>query len=437
MNNSSLLDNKRLIIYSLRNILLLIVIIMNNNTKAQSQFSDSTIIHFLKRQNITFSSNNSIALLINGQEKFNDLFKAIEQARSSIHLEYFNFRNDSINKILIKKLSKKAKQGIEVRAIFDGFGNFSNNKPMTSKQLKLIRSQGIEIYEFKPIQFPWIHDIFNRDHRKIVIIDGKIGYIGGMNIADYYIKGTKKIGEWHDLHCRIEGDEINTLQKIFLRMWFIVSGENVSGAKYYRGINNADYIKGLKPDTTKTAGKKLVGIINKEPKTSSKIIRQFYLNAIKAAKDSIKIINPYFTLNSSLMKELKNAAKRGVKVEILLSVKSDIPLTPDCGYYNAHKLMKKGCIVWIFKKGFHHTKIITVDGKFCSIGSANLNARSLRWDRELNAVIVDKHTTKELDKLFEQQKKDSFKLTEHIWKKWRTPWQRLRGLIAHLLSPFL
>ena len=151
MNNSSLLDNKRLIIYSLRNILLLIVIIMNNSTKAQSQFSDSTIIHFLKRQNITFSSNNSIALLINGQEKFNDLFKAIEQARSSIHLEYFNFRNDSINKILIKKLSKKAKQGIEVRAIFDGFGNFSNNKPMTSKQLKLIRSQGIEIYEFKPI----------------------------------------------------------------------------------------------------------------------------------------------------------------------------------------------------------------------------------------------------------------------------------------------
>ena len=124
-------------------------------------------------------------------------------------------------------------------------------------------------------------------------------------------------------------------------------------------------------------------------------------------------------------------------MEILLSVKSDIPLTPDCGFYNAHKLMKEGCIVWLYEKGFHHTKIITVDGQFCTVGSANLNARSLRWDREENAVIIDSCTTHELDTLFEAQKKDSFKLTETKWKQWRTPWQRFRGWFAHLLSPFL
>lgn len=399
--------------------------------------SDSSIVQQLKTKGLQFSNNNSVTLLTTGQEKFDDLFKAIDQARSSIHLEYFNFRNDSINKELINHLARKAKEGVEVRAIFDGFGNASNNRPMRKKHLREIREKGIEIYEFKPIAFPWIHDIFNRDHRKIAVIDGKIGYTGGMNVADYYIKGTKVVGEWHDMHCRIEGDAVNTLQKIFLQMWQKVSGQNIHGAKYYRGISNAEYIKGLKVDTCKSAGHQMVGILNREPHITKDIIRFFYEKAINDAKDSIKIINPYFTLSPKLRAALKNAAKRGVKVEIMLSVKSDIPLTPDCGYYNAHKLMKDGCTIWLFEPGFHHTKIILVDGKFCTIGSANLNARSLRWDREVNAVIVDKEVTKELDTIFESQKKRCFKLTGKKWNEWRTPWQKLKGKLGFLLSPFL
>ena len=403
----------------------------------QQTHSDSLIVKQLRTKGIQFSNNNSVTLLTTGQEKFDDLFKAIDQAHSSIHLEYFNFRNDSINNELITRLAKKAKEGIEVRAIFDGFGNASNNRPMRKRHLKEIRKKGIEIYEFKPMAFPWIQDIFNRDHRKIVVIDGKIGYTGGMNVADYYIKGTKAVGEWHDMHCRIEGDAVNTLQKIFLQMWNKVSGQNVHGAKYYRGISNANYIKGLKADTCKSTGHQMVGIINREPHVSKDIIRFFYEKAINDAKDSIKIINPYFTLSPKLRTALKNAAKRGVKVEIMLSVKSDIPLTPDCSYYNAHKLMKDGCTIWLFEPGFHHTKIILVDGKFCTIGSANLNSRSLRWDREVNAVVIDKGITKELDTIFENQKKKCFKLTEEKWNKWRTPWQKLKGKLGYFLSPFL
>ena len=403
----------------------------------QQTHSDSLIVKQLRTKGIQFSNNNSVTLLTTGQEKFDDLFKAIDQAHSSIHLEYFNFRNDSINNELITRLAKKAKEGIEVRAIFDGFGNASNNRPMRKRHLKEIRKKGIEIYEFKPMAFPWIQDIFNRDHRKIVVIDGKIGYTGGMNVADYYIKGTKAVGEWHDMHCRIEGDAVNTLQKIFLQMWNKVSGQNVHGAKYYRGISNANYIKGLKADTCKSAGHQMVGIINREPHVSKDIIRFFYEKAINDAKDSIKIINPYFTLSPKLRTALKNAAKRGVKVEIMLSVKSDIPLTPDCSYYNAHKLMKDGCTIWLFEPGFHHTKIILVDGKFCTIGSANLNSRSLRWDREVNAVVIDKGITKELDTIFENQKKKCFKLIEEKWNKWRTPWQKLKGKLGYFLSPFL
>ena len=399
--------------------------------------SDSLIVQKLRKKNVKFSHDNSVTLLMSGQEKFDDMFEAIRQARSSIHLEYFNFRNDSVAKLLFTILEAKAEQGVEVRALFDGFGNTSNNRPLKKSHLAAIRSHGVQIYEFNPVKFPWIDDIFNRDHRKIVVIDGQLAYTGGMNVADYYVNGTEQVGEWHDMHCRIEGEEVNTLQKIFLRMWKKVTGEEIHGAKYYRYGSKGGYFKGLKPDTTATRGRKMVGIINREPHTSNEIIREFYYNAINFARDSIKIINPYFTPSPRLKRALRKAAERGVKVELMLSVKSDIPLTPDCGFYNAHRLMKRGVKVWMFKPGFHHTKIIMVDGKFCTVGSANLNSRSLRWDYEENAVIVDKHTTKELSDLFERQKKDCFLLTPESWNSFRTRWQKFRGWFANLLSPFL
>lgn len=402
-----------------------------------AQTSDSLIVENLRNEGITFSHNNSVTLLMSGQEKFDDMFQAIRQARSSVHLEYFNFRNDSIASLLFRLLTQKAKEGVEVRALFDGFGNDSNNRPLKRKHLKQMRSVGIEIYEFDPVNFPWVNHVFHRDHRKIVVIDGKIAYTGGMNVADYYINGTEVVGEWRDMHCRIEGDEVNTLQKIFLRMWNKVTGQNVYGAKYYRGYHGADYITGLKPDTCCTAGKKMVGIINREPRVTNKIIRKFYTDAINEAKDSIKLVNPYLTLNNTLKRALRNAVKRGVKVEIMVSAHSDIPLTPDCVFYNVHNLMQHGVDVWIYKKGFHHTKIIMVDGRFCTVGSANLNARSLNFDYEENAVIIDPCTTKELNDMFERDKAESFKLTEETWDEWRTPWQKFVGWFASLLTPFL
>lgn len=402
-----------------------------------AQTSDSLIVENLRDEGITFSHNNSVTLLMSGQEKFDDMFQAIRQARSSVHLEYFNFRNDSIASLLFRLLAQKAKEGVEVRALFDGFGNDSNNRPLKRKHLKQMRSVGIEIYEFDPVNFPWVNHVFHRDHRKIVVIDGKIAYTGGMNVADYYINGTEVVGEWRDMHCRIEGDEVNTLQKIFLSMWNKVTGQNVYGAKYYRGYHGADYITGLKPDTCCTAGKKMVGIINREPRVTNKIIRKFYTDAINEAKDSIKLVNPYLTLNNTLKRALRNAVKRGVKVEIMVSAHSDIPLTPDCVFYNVHNLMQHGVDVWIYKKGFHHTKIIMVDGSFCTVGSANLNARSLNFDYEENAVIIDPCTTKELNDMFERDKAESFKLTEETWDEWRTPWQKFVGWFASLLTPFL
>lgn len=417
---------------------LLALLAISYTCLCSAQTSDSLIVNQLRSKGIRFSHNNSVTLLTNGQAKFDDLFQAVRQARSSIHLEYFNFRNDSIASLLFDLLAQKAKEGVKVRALYDGFGNSSNNRPLKKKHLKKIRDNGIEIYEFKPLKFPWFHAIFNRDHRKIVVIDGQIAYTGGMNVADYYIKGTEVVGSWNDMHCRIDGDEVNTLQAIFLKMWNKVSGQNIHGAEYFRAKKQDYLVEGLKPDTSATAYHKMVGIINREPHISKDIIRYFYVNAINDAKDSIKLISPYFTLSHQLKKALKNAAKRGVKVEIMLSTKSDVPLTPDCGFYNAHKLMKAGCKVWMYTPGFHHTKIIMVDGKFCTVGSANLNSRSLRWDYEENAVIIDPCTTAQLSAIFDRDKKDSFLLNEDNWRKWRTGGQRFKGwFAATFLTMFL
>ena len=399
--------------------------------------ADTLIMTRLREKGVTFSDDNAVTLLMNGQEKFDDLFKAIRQARSSVHLEYFNFRNDSIASLLFDILADKAAEGVEVRAMFDGFGNDSNNKPLKKRHLKNIRERGVEIVEYDPLDFPWVNHVFHRDHRKIVIIDGKIAYTGGMNVADYYITGTEQVGSWHDMHCRIEGEEVNTLQAIFLKIWNRTTHQNIHGPQYYRGYTTPDYFDDLKPDTAPTAGSKTVGIINREPRITNTIIRDFYTNAINSARDSIKLINPYLTLNRKLKRALRKAVDRGVNVQIMVSSHSDIPLTPDCMFYNVHRLMRHGVDVWIYESGFHHTKIIMVDGQFCTVGSANLNARSLNFDYEENAVIIDPYTTRELNDLFERDKSECFRLTEESWDAWRTPLQKLRGWFAHLLTPFL
>lgn len=396
--------------------------------------SDSTIKYILEKKNVEFTNDNSVTLLMNGHEKFDDMFKAIRQARHHIHLEYFNFRNDSIASALFELLKQKAAEGVAVRALFDGFGNDSNNRPLKKKHLNPLREAGIEIYEFDPIRFPWVNHVFSRDHRKIVVIDGAIAYTGGMNVADYYLNGTEQVGEWRDMHCRIEGSAVDKLQRIFLRIWNKVTKQDIQGNEYFSQTNTFDQ---LKPDTTGTAGHKLLGIINREPRKTSDIIRTFYLEAINSAHDSIKLVNPYLTLNHKLKKALRNAVKRGVKVEIMISQHSDIPLTPDCVFYNAHKLMKHGADIWVYQPGFHHTKIIMVDGRFCTVGSANLNARSLRWDYEENAVILDSCTTRELSQMFDHDKTKSLYLTEQLWDEMRTPWKKFVGWFAHLLAPFL
>ena len=397
------------------------------------QTSDAIFRHQMEEYGIKFTEGNRVKLLKSGQEKFDDMFKAIRQAKSSVHLEYFNFRNDSIASLLFDILREKRREGVEIRALFDGFGNDSNNQPLKKHHLESLRNDSVDIHEFDPIRFPWVNHIWPRDHRKIVVIDGKIGYTGGMNVADYYIKGTEQVGSWRDMHCRIEGPAVNELQHIFCRIWKKVTKEDIiDDVKYYKGA---------------PVGNISLGIVNREPGSvystdgytlgKNDAVRRLYIEALDAAKDSLKIINPYFVPIPCIKRAIERAIDRGVRVEIMVSAKSDIPLTPDAVFYTVHKLMKRGAHVWLYEPGFHHSKILMVDGKFCTVGSTNLDARSMRFDYEENAAILSPETTQELDAMFNRDKKDSFYLTKESWNEFRTSWQKFRGWFGYLLRPWL
>lgn len=333
---------------------------------------------------------------------------------------------------------RKAAEGVKVRALFDGFGNSSNNRPLRARHLDSLRARGVEIYEFDPIRFPWINHVFHRDHRKIVVIDGVVAYTGGMNVADYYITGKPEFGEWRDIHTRVEGDAVGELQKVFLNFWNRVTHQNVHGAEYYPGERDARNDFGmLKQDTTPTAGSKIIGVVNRDPCETPRIIHDTFVHAIEHAEKQILIINPYFTLCRHIKRALKKAARRGVDVQIMVSQKSDIPVTPRVVEYNAHKLMKAGAKVYFFTGGFHHSKIMMVDSLYAFVGSANLNSRSLSFDYECNMLVADRYTTAQLQEIFYHDRDTRcFMLTPELWKNWGR-WKKAKGWIFHFLSPFV
>lgn len=379
----------------------------------------------LQQMKNPITGNNKVELLMNGHDKFIDLFEAIRQAKHHIHLEYFNFRNDSIANSLFDLLAEKVKEGVEVRAMFDAFGNSSNNRPLKKRHLQSIQERGIEIVKFDPIKFPWINHAMHRDHRKIVVIDGQIGYTGGMNIADYYINGLPKIGQWHDIHMHLEGNVVRYLQGIFLTMWNRETGQHIGGPAYFPDVPQV-------PDSLSEE----IAIVDRVPRETPRSISHAYTAAIESAQKSIRIVNPYFVPTKSIRKAIKGALKRGTEVEIMLPAVSDIPFTPEASFYIGHKLMKKGAKIYLFNGGFHHSKIMMVDNIFCTVGTANLNSRSLRYDYETNAFIFDPTTTHKLNEMFERDMQNSTPLTPEYWKK-RSGWKKFLGWVGNLLTPFL
>ena len=393
--------------------------------------SDSAMIAYLQSEGVSITEGNRVRLLKSGEEKFDDLFVAIRKARHNIHLEYFNFRNDSIAALLFAELDKKVQEGVKVRALFDAFGNWSNNKPLKKRHLKELAKRGIEIVKFDPLNFPFIGDFMSRDHRKIVIIDGQMAYTGGMNVADYYIEGLPAFGDWRDMHMRIEGPAVDELQRIFINMWEKATGERLVGESLYFPVKNDSlHVEGTVDGVT-------IGIVDRVPRKTPKLMREAYAHAILSAEEKIELINPYFIPTRTVRRALKKAAKKGIDVQVMVSVKGDIPITPDASMYVARQLQKLGATIFQFEGGFHHSKIMMVDDKFCTVGSTNLNSRSLRYDYEVNAFVFDSRVTGELSEMFDDDKRQSTIMTDENWKE-RSCWHRFIGWFSNLLlTPFL
>lgn len=390
--------------------------------RSEYERSDSAFIHYLKSEGVPYTSNNKVTILNGAHIKFDSLFKDIKEAKHHIHLEYFNFRNDSINEVLIGLLAEKVKEGVEVRALFDAFGNLSNNRPLKKKDLEKIRATGIEIVKFDPFTFPWLNHLFARDHRKIVVIDGKIGYIGGINVADYYLQGIEGVGEWRDMHSKVNGEAVNELQKIFLDMWHKETGKRIEGEAYY-------------PKSEESGGAD-VAIVDRWPHKTPSRMRDAYANAINSAKDSIIIISPYFVPLKNVRKAIEKAIDDSIKVTLVLSECGDLPMIPDGVLRVAYKLMKRGAEVYLYTGGFNHSKVMCVDGSYCTIGSANLNSRSLICDYETNLFIFGKEDTDELYRYIDLDKQKSYKLTKEIYKK-RSWWRRFCGWLVSLVTPLV
>lgn len=412
-----------------RNIALLLFVVFVCSCTSFKPIERNAIAHsaetfkaYLRSENVEITENNEVELLNGAAEKFADMFEAIKKAEHHIHLEYFNFRNDSINEVLINLLAEKAKEGVEVRALFDAFGNMSNNKPLKKRHIEEIRNRGIELVKFDPITFPWINHSCSRDHRKIVIIDGKIGYTGGINVADYYLTGLEGVGKWRDIHSRVEGEAVAKLQDIFLAMWNRETGQQIGGDKYY--------------PVPKDAGEAEIAVVDRWPHRNPKLMRQVYANAINAAKDSVLIVNPYFLPLKIVRKAIKKAIDDGVKVDIMLTAKGDIPLIPDGVWKLGYKLMKRGANVYMYNGGFNHSKVMCADGEYMTVGSTNLNSRSLRYDYETNLFVFGKEDTKALHDIVNEDKKESFMLTKEIYKE-RSWWRRFCGFFALLLTPIM
>ena len=403
--------------------LILFLLLMHCVFLAKAQTSDSLMAAHLRSRGVNISDGNSVELLKTGHDKFEDMFEAVRNAKSFIHLEYFNFRNDSIAGLLFHILAQKAAEGVEVRALYDAFGNSSNNQPIKSHMHDSINALGIKLVKFDPIRFPWLNHIIPRDHRKIVVIDGKIAYTGGMNVADYYIEGIPEIGDWHDMHMHIEGPAVNDLHKIFCFMWYKATKERLSGVKYFpTEIPSQDNLR--------------LAIIDRHNGKTSDAIRDLFVTMLNTAQHKVLLINPYFVPTHQVRKALKKAIDRGVDVQILLSAKSDIPLTPEASHYVGNNLAKRGAKVYLFHGGFHHTKIMMVDDLYCTVGSSNMDARSLRCDYEVNTVIFSQKITKELTDLFNEQLKSSTRMEKGYWGT-RSAGKKFQGWFGNLLTPFL
>lgn len=397
-----------------------------------SMFSDNipeveankdTITLLLNNNKTPLTTGNDVKILLNGDQTFADITEALQKAEKFIHLEYYIINDDNLGNYIADILIERAKAGVEVRVIYDDVGSWSLSK----KYIKRLQNGGVAIFPFLPVIFPILSSRLNyRNHRKIIVIDGRIAFTGGINIADRYIFGSKKLGAWRDTHIRIVGDAALSLQVIFATDWYFASEEKLTNTKYFPKKATAKHEKG---DLT-------VQIASSGPDSDWASIMQAYFAAITRAKSHIYISTPYFMPNNPILTAIKVASLSGVDVKILLPNRSDNKIVFWATRSYISELIEAGVKVYLYGGGFIHAKVLMIDGVFSSVGSANMDERSFEDNFEVSAFIYDKEKTMELEKCFKDDLALSRRVKNSKWVK-RSKIHSFYEALARLLSPLL
>lgn len=377
----------------------LMKLMLNNNKSALTEF-------------------NKIGLLIDGTNTFPAMLDAINGAKSFINMEFYRFESDILGTKFCEALMIKAKEDVKVRIIYDDVGSWSLNNDI----IKRMRESGIEIFPFMPVRFPWLTSKINfRNHRKILVVDGTKGYIGGLNIADKYLHGIKGIGNWRDTHLVIRGESVATLNSVFMVDWYFVS----------------DILLTDEPghfDFEKVPDRCWIQMASSGPDSDWANIMQVYFSAIATARKSIYISTPYFSPDESILTAMKTASLSGVDVQMILPDKSDSVVA----YWNTRsyidELMEAGIEIFLYKKGFNHSKYILVDNVFASVGSANVDMRSFDLNFEVAALIYDESFAARLLQVFRDDIADSTRVNPGEWAK-RKRTSRYKESLSRIFGP--
>jgi cardiolipin synthase len=366
------------------------------------------------------TQDNKITVLTDGQHKFDSLIKDCSEARQSINVMYFILKNDAVGRRLIDTLTRKAREGVEVRLLIDAMGS----REMSDKTLAKFKEAGGRYAFFFPPMFKYLNLKLNyRNHRKLVVIDGLIGYLGGFNVGNEYVGQKKKFGFWRDTHLRLVGSCVQDMNARFFRDWRFASKEPVDISQLYYG-------------EPLQAGSTAIQIVSCGPDSLKEEIKHGYLKMIASAKKNIYIQTPYFVPDASILEALKMAALSGVDVRIMIPCMPDHMFVYWATYSYAGTLLDAGAKIYIYDGGFLHAKTICVDGEVASIGSANFDIRSFRLNFEANAFLYDASEVYKLEAIFETDMMKSHELTKHLYRG-RSSVVKFKESVSRLLSDLL
>lgn len=363
---------------------------------------------------------NRSRVLQNGEDTFEAILDAMRKARHHIHVDYYTIRSDGVGDRFLRVLTEKARKGIEVRVLYDGVGSWK----LSGTYIERLRRAGVQVHSFAPPRMALLTKRLNyRDHRKIVVVDGLIGFLGGINIGDEYIGLDPKLGYWRDTHLQIQGDAVYSLQDLFMRDWFAAAGEKLTDYANYMPKHSLQFDEPMM-------------IVPGWPGFHERNISEAMIGAIQSAQHHLYAATPYFIPDPGMASSLKLAARSGVDVRLIIPGKSDSKLVQMATLSHAQDMLEAGIRVYRYRKGFIHSKVLTADASIAVVGTANMDMRSFYSSCEAMAVLLGKDTVKRLESDFLNDLKDSEEIRPESYAA-RSKGRKAAEAAMRILSPLL